>query len=255
MSDIDPAFLVEAEILLQDGYAREAAELCTRGLVKYPEYFTAYKILTVALEEMGDTVQKDEVIESAPSIVRIRLEATDDYVEEVQTLTLTQPEEIEVYEPAIEAVVEDVDDYAELEEAESNHASEEIEEEPEVVEGYEVINEESDDDVSEVETIELEQEIEEEQSENSEEVLNKEINKAIRNDKLSAELLHKFTQNKEELAEEIDIKETLTLAKIYEQQDAYQEALTIYQQLQDITEDKSKYADKITELTALVSED
>lgn len=254
MSDIDPAFLVEAEILLQDGNAREAAELCTRGLVKYPEYFTAYKILTVALEEMGDTVQRDEVIESAPNLVRIRLEATGNYVEEVQTLTLTQPEEIEVYEPAIELEIEDFDDYAELEEAESSHGNEETEEEPEVVEDYEVINEESDKGTTEVETIELEQEIEEEQSENSEEILNKEINKAIRNDKLNPELLHKFTKNKEELAEEIDIKETLTLAKIYEQQDAYQEALTIYQQLQEITEDKTVYADKITELTALVSE-
>ena len=65
MSDIDAAFLVEAEILLQEGKAREAAELCTRGLVKYPEYFTVYKILIKSLEEMGDSVQKQEVIESA----------------------------------------------------------------------------------------------------------------------------------------------------------------------------------------------
>jgi len=190
MSDIDAAFLVEAEILLQEGKAREAAELCTRGLVKYPEYFTVYKILIKSLEEMGDLVQKQEVIHSAPNIVRTRL---------VKSGIIEQKGEREVT-------------YGEVEEI----------------------------------------------TEESSEVLKKEINQAIRNDELNPELLDNLTKESdepEEIDEEIDIKETLTLARIYEQQDAYQKALDIYQQLQDITEDKSVYADKILELEALVSEE
>lgn len=198
MNDIDAAFLVEAEILLQEGKAREAAELCTRGLVKYPEYYTVYKILIKALEEMGDKVQKQEVIESAPNIVRVRL--------------------------AKSGLIDIVDSQ-----------QEELEPEPEV-------------------TTEIN--ISEEDDDESSEVLKKEINQAIRNDELNPYLLDNLTKEKEDdREEEINIKETLTLAKIYEQQDAYQKALTIYQQLQDITEDKSVYADKIIELEALISEE
>lgn len=211
MNDIDAAFLVEAEILLQEGKAREAAELCTRGLVKYPEYFTVYKILIQALEEMGDSVQKQEVIESAPNLVRVRLEKSG----------LIAQVDIQVSE--LESTVEPITI-------------------PDVV----VV--EAEVKIAEVENSEADNSVN----------IKKEINQALRNDELSPELLGNLTKEEEdseqESEEEINIKETLTLAKIYEQQDAYQLALDIYKQLQDITEDKSVYADKIIELEALTSE-
>lgn len=179
MDGIDPDFLLKANKLLHEGNPREAAELCTRGLVKYPEYNTAYLILLYALAEMGDKIQMEEVYESAPHKVRNN--------------------------PRVVQLMEIAEQSEEPQETESN-------------------------------------------------TLEDDINQAIRNDEISPELLSNLT--KESIGDqEIDIKETLTLAKIYEQQDAYAEALAIYKQLQSISEDKSLYQDKILELETFLEDE
>ena len=256
MNEIDPAFLVEAEKLLQEGKSREAAVLCTRGLAKYPEYYTAYAVLIRALDEMGDYVQMQEVYDSAPNVIKFNVKN-----EKLNHLTnkSTQPntvvtEEIieleseEILEQAVEVETVDEDISESIEEQETIEIVEaEIEEQENIV---------ADDDDEEIELVV--EDIDEEEIAELEDVeeitpdLEKDIHKAIRNAELSPEVVSDLTKSEKVAQEEIDIKETLTLAKIYEQQDAFTEALTIYKQLQEITADKSKFADKILELQTLV---
>ncbi|MFA7326141.1 MAG: tetratricopeptide repeat protein [Candidatus Kapaibacterium sp.] len=258
MHEIDPAFLVEAEKLLQEGKSREAAVLCTRGLAKYPEYYTAYAVLIRALDEMGDYEQMQEVYDSAPNVIKFNVK--NDRLVNSSKSKQTIDTEVEALAP--EKVAE-----------ESNKLETEIETEPEVIleEIPEIIEDDSPVNIEEPEVIEStedetveDKEITEEKDEETEELeeiedikpdLEKEIHQAIRNDELNPEVVSDLTKGEREEQEEIDIKETLTLAKIYEQQDAFEEALIIYKQLQEITSDKSKYADKILELQTLVDED
>lgn len=234
MHEIDPTFLVEAEKLLQDGKSREAAVLCTRGLAKYPEYYTAYAVLIRALDEMGDYEQMQEVYDSAPNVIKFNVK--NDRL--VSSTKVKQTKESKVIEPPLEKIA---DENNELEpkldtvEEESEEVTEEIEL---------VVEEIDEEEIAELEDVEeIKPDIE------------KEIHKAIRNDELNPEVVSDLTKSEKEEKEEIDIKETLTLAKIYEQQDAFEEALIIYKQLQEITADKSKYADKILELQTLVDEE
>lgn len=195
MDDLEPLFLLEAERLLELGDVRESAELCTRGLEKYPDYSSAYLVLLRSLEAMGDIVQMQEVLTNVPNSIKIR--------QSVQELLDRHGLRV-AEEPNVDITTNTQEDISQVPEAVS---------------------------------------------------LDKEINKAIRDDELKPELIVKLTQ-KEPITEEqsIEIKETLTLAKIYEQQDAYAEALEIYKQLQEKTEDKSLFADKIVELKALLEE-
>lgn len=202
MDEIEPAFLVEAERLLEEGKIREAAELCTRGLVKYPEYISAYLVLIHALEKMEDIIQMSEVIENAPNVVKFNP---------------TIIELVKKYNINTSKVLEETDTELPLDDLPSEK---------------------------------------EDLVKSGDDGLEKEINKAIRNDELNPDLLKKLTTEQNIFEEqELEIKETLTLAKIYEEQDAYAEALVIYKQLQELLEDKSIYADKILELETLIAED
>lgn len=260
MNEIDPAFLVEAEKLLQEGKSREAAVLCTRGLAKYPEYYTAYAVLIRALDEMGDYVQMQEVYDSAPNVIKFNVK--NDRLTYFTSKT-TQPEIIvteevieleseEIYERAVEIETIDEDISESIEEAEAEEIAEAEIEEQENNEDYEAEQEELE------LVVEVIDESEIEELEDVEEIspdIEKEIHKALRNDALIPEVVSDLTKSEKTSQEEIDIKETLTLAKIYEQQDAFTEALIIYKQLQEITTDKSKFADKILELQTLVDEE
>lgn len=229
MHEIEPAFLVEAEKLLQEGKSREAAVLCTRGLAKYPEYYTAYAVLIRALEAMGDYEQMQEVYDSAPNVIKFNIK--NSRLKKGTSVKVSQESEIENDENTV----------SEEDKEEENNEPDDIVEidtnEPE----SEVINDD-----------EIESEVVEEEQNND---LEKEIHQAIRNDDLNPEIVSDLIKSEKSEQEEIDIKETLTLAKIYEQQDAFEEALIIYKQLQEITPDKSKYADKILELQTLVDEE
>lgn len=229
MHEIEPAFLVEAEKLLQEGKSREAAVLCTRGLAKYPEYYTAYAVLIRALEAMGDYEQMQEVYDSAPNVIKFNIK--NSRLKKDTSVKVSQESEIENDENTV----------SEEDKEEENNEPDDIVEidtnEPE----SEVINDD-----------EIESEVVEEEQNND---LEKEIHQAIRNDDLNPEIVSDLIKSEKSEQEEIDIKETLTLAKIYEQQDAFEEALIIYKQLQEITPDKSKYADKILELQTLVDEE
>ena len=240
MDEIDGAFLVEAEKLLQDGKSREAAVLCTRGLVKYPEYYTAYAVLIRALDEMGDYVQMQEVYDSAPNVIKLNVK------NDRLTNSHSAPE---VKEPDSELESEGIKN----KEVDSESGEEEESEPTEIIEDVVDSEDESVVDETEVEEPEEQENIEQEKDVSPD--LEKEINKALKNDELTPEVVSDLTKSEKEEQEEIDIKETLTLAKIYEQQDAFSEALIIYKQLQEITADKSKYADKILELQTLVDEE
>lgn len=229
MHEIEPAFLVEAEKLLQEGKSREAAVLCTRGLAKYPEYYTAYAVLIRALEAMGDYEQMQEVYDRAPNVIKLNIKNSrlkKDSIEKITQESEIVQEENTVSEEVKEEENDEPDEIVEIDS---------IEPESEVI----------DDDEIESEVVEEEQNKD----------LEKEIHQAIRNDDLNPEIVSDLIKSEKSEQEEIDIKETLTLAKIYEQQDAFEEALIIYKQLQEITADKSKYADKILELQTLVDED
>jgi tetratricopeptide (TPR) repeat protein len=241
MDEIDGAFLVEAEKLLQEGKSREAAELCTRGLVKYPEYYTAYAVLIRALDEMGDYVQMQEVYDSAPNVIKLNVK--NDRLSNTQSTP-----ESKKNAPELES--EDIKD----EDVESDSVEDEKIETTDVIEEEENSEDESVIDETEVDDPE-EQESNEPDEEDVSPDLEIEINQALKNDELTPEVVSDLTKSEKEEQEEIDIKETLTLAKIYEQQDAFSEALIIYKQLQEITADKSKYADKILELQTLVDEE
>ena len=218
MHEIEPAFLVEAEKLLQEGKSREAAVLCTRGLAKYPQYFTAYVVLIRALEAMGDYEQMQEVYDSAPNVIKFNI--NNSKINKTST---------EVAKKQTEIIIDDSNELSEVTETQNL----------EIEERSENYLEESDaDDPPEVNS-----------------ALEEEINQAIRNDELNPEIVSDLTKSDRKGQDEIDIKETLTLAKIYEQQDAFEEALIIYKQLQVITSDKSKYTDKILELQTLVDEE
>jgi tetratricopeptide (TPR) repeat protein len=193
MDDLEPIFLLEAERLLEEGEARKAAELCTRGLAKYPDYTSAYLVLLRALESMDDTALMKEVYDDAPNIIKLK-PSVQELVEKSGLTT-----EVTTKEPLTTALPQD---------------------EPQV-------------EVS----------------------LEAEINRAIRDDELKQELLETLTQQVEATKEPTaEAKETLTLARIYEEQEAYAEALAIYKQLQEKSEDKSIYNDKIIELEAILEE-
>lgn len=256
MNEIDPAFLVEAEILLQEGKLREAAVLCTRGLAKYPEYYTAYAVLIRALDEMGDYVQMQEVYDSAPNVIKFNVKNEKlNYFTNKSTQTNTviteeiiEQESEEILELAVEVEAVDEDISESIEEQETIEIAEAAIEEQE-----NIVNDEIEEEIELV--VEDIDEAEIEELEDVEEItpnIEKEINKALRNDALIPEVVSDLTKSEKTQQEEIDIKETLTLAKIYEQQDAFSEALIIYKQLQEITADKSKFADKILELQTLV---
>lgn len=259
MHEIDPAFLVEAEKLLQEGKSREAAVLCTRGLAKYPEYYTAYAVLIRALDEMGDYEQMQEVYDSAPNVIKFNIK--NDRLKNTPNESLAEDPEAIVPDTKEIATEKDIDEDQELETV--TQTIEDVSENIEETEVVELI--ESDlDEVTEGESDEIELEVEEisekeiEELDDVEEInpdLEKEIHLAIRNDVLRPEVVSDLTKSEKAEQEDIVIKETLTLAKIYEQQDAFEEALIIYKQLQEITADKSKFADKILELQTLVDED
>ncbi|PKL80812.1 MAG: hypothetical protein CVV25_02535 [Ignavibacteriae bacterium HGW-Ignavibacteriae-4] len=259
MHEIDPAFLVEAEKLLQEGKSREAAVLCTRGLAKYPEYYTAYAVLIRALDEMGDYEQMQEVYDSAPNVIKFNIK--NDRLKNTPNESLAEDPEAIVPDTKEIATEKDIDEDQELETV--TQTIEDVSENIEETEAIELI--ESDlDEVTEGESDEIELVVEEisekeiEELDDVEEInpdLEKEIHLAIRNDVLRPEVVSDLTKSEKAEQEDIDIKETLTLAKIYEQQDAFEEALIIYKQLQEITADKSKFADKILELQTLVDED
>jgi tetratricopeptide (TPR) repeat protein len=229
MHEIEPAFLVEAEKLLQEGKSREAAVLCTRGLAKYPEYYTAYAVLIRALEAMGDYEQMQEVYDSAPNVIKFNIK--NSRLKKDTSVKVSQAFEIENEENTV-----------------SEEDKEEENDEPDDI--FEIDTNEPDSEV--INDDEIESEVVEEEQNND---LEKEIHQAIRNDDLNPEIVSDLIKSEKSEQEEIDIKETLTLAKIYEQQDAFEEALIIYKQLQEITPDKSKYADKILELQTLVDEE
>lgn len=229
MHEIEPAFLVEAEKLLQEGKSREAAVLCTRGLAKYPEYYTAYAVLIRALEAMGDYEQMQEVYDSAPNVIKFNIK--NSRLKKDTSVKVSQESEIENEENTV-----------------SEEDKEEENDEPDDI--FEIDTNEPDSEV--INDDEIESEVVEEEQNND---LEKEIHQAIRNDDLNPEIVSDLIKSEKSEQEEIDIKETLTLAKIYEQQDAFEEALIIYKQLQEITPDKSKYADKILELQTLVDEE
>lgn len=229
MHEIEPAFLVEAEKLLQEGKSREAAVLCTRGLAKYPEYYTAYAVLIRALEAMGDYEQMQEVYDSAPNVIKFNIK--NSRLKKDTSVKVSQAFEIENEENTV-----------------SEEDKEEENDEPDDI--VEIDTNEPDSEVINDDEIESEVVVEEQNND-----LEKEIHQAIRNDDLNPEIVSDLIKSEKSEQEEIDIKETLTLAKIYEQQDAFEEALIIYKQLQEITPDKSKYADKILELQTLVDEE
>ncbi|MER3329489.1 MAG: hypothetical protein RIF34_07935, partial [Candidatus Kapaibacterium sp.] len=212
-------FLVEAEKLLQEGKSREAAELCTRGLVKYPEYYTAFALLIRALEAMGDTIQMKEVFDNAPNIIKLNIKNE----RLVHTPKENTPSPAANKESTTEIETKDI-------QSEDVNSDLVIKQDETEIDEQEELEEISPD-------------------------LEKDFHQAIRNDELRPEVVSDLTKSEKEEQEEIDIKETLTLAKIYEQQDAFSEALIIYKQLQEITADKSKYADKILELQTLVDEE
>lgn len=229
MHEIEPAFLVEAEKLLQEGKSREAAVLCTRGLAKYPEYYTAYAVLIRALEAMGDYEQMQEVYDSAPNVIKFNIK--NSRLKKDTSVKVSQAFEIENDENTV----------SEEDKEEENNEPDDI---------VEIDTNEPDSEVIDDDEIESEVVVEEQNND-----LEKEIHQAIRNDDLNPEIVSDLIKSEKSEQEEIDIKETLTLAKIYEQQDAFEEALIIYKQLQEITPDKSKYADKILELQTLVDEE
>ncbi len=255
MYEIDPAFLVEAEKLLQEGKSREAAVLCTRGLAKYPEYYTAYAVLIRALDEMGDYEQMQEIYDSAPNVIKFNVK--NDRLKNTPKEHLTK--KLEVEETTTELEKEESKEIEPEQETVDNESNENMKE-TKVIE----LVESDKDGITEKESEEIELEVEEisekeiAELDDVEEInpdLEKEIHQAIRNDELNPEVVSGLTKSEKEEQEEVDIKETLTLARIYEQQDAFEEALIIYKQLQEITADKSKYADKILELQTLVDEE
>jgi tetratricopeptide (TPR) repeat protein len=255
MYEIDPAFLVEAEKLLQEGKSREAAVLCTRGLAKYPEYYTAYAVLIRALDEMGDYEQMQEIYDSAPNVIKFNVK--NDRLKNTPKEHVTK--KLDVEKTTTELEEEESKEIEPKQETVDNESNENMEE-TKVIE----LVESDKDGIAEEESEEIELEVEEiseteiAELDDVEEInpdLEKEIHQAIRNDELNPEIVSHLTKSEKEAQEEVDIKETLTLARIYEQQDAFEEALIIYKQLQEITADKSKYADKILELQTLVDED
>lgn len=224
MDGIPATFLLEAESLLQDGNARDSAVLCTRGIMKYPMYKTAYIVLIRALNELGDTIQIQEVYDDAPNFVKF--DKTVQYM-------------MNNLEPKAESVPDKV---LEQEEGESIN---EIDDDEIIAEELETVD-------SEPETNVVESNVE----------LESEITNALKNDELSPEVIEDLSKSEETSEEDDDsgissseLKETLTLAKIYEQQDAYEQALDIYLDLQTMSEDKEIYADKIVELKAIIEEE
>ncbi len=224
MDGIPATFLLEAESLLQDGNARESAVLCTRGIMKYPMYKTAYIVLIRALNELGDIIQIQEVYDDAPNFVKF--DKTVQYMmNNLESKAESVPDKVIEQEEG-ESITEIDDNKIKTEELET------VDSEPEtnVVES----------------NVELESE----------------ITNALKNDELSPEVIEDLSKS-EETSEENDdsgitsseLKETLTLAKIYEQQDAYEQALDIYLDLQTMSEDKELYADKIVELKAIIEEE
>lgn len=225
MDDILPTFLLEAESLLQEGKARESAVLCTRGLVKYPMYKTAYIVLIRALNELGDTVQIHEVYEDAPNFVKYNHTVQYMMNNLGSAMTKQANKVVELHEGDEESESLEVTTTDETDESELTN---EIEDVSPVVE--------------------------------SAEDLETEITDALKNDELSPDIIESLTSNSEEptetnSTESDELKETLTLAKIYEQQDAYQQALDIYLELQKSAGDDGLYADKIVELKTIIEEE
>ncbi|MFN3196089.1 MAG: hypothetical protein ACE364_09085 [Chlorobiota bacterium] len=225
MDDILPTFLLEAESLLQEGKARESAVLCTRGLVKYPMYKTAYIVLIRALNELGDTVQIHEVYEDAPNFVKYNHTVQYMMNNLGSAMTKQANKVVELHEGDEESESLEVTTTDETDESELTN---EIEDVSPVVE--------------------------------SAEDLETEITDALKNDELSPDIIESLTSNSEEptesnSTESDELKETLTLAKIYEQQDAYQQALDIYLELQKSAGDDDLYADKIVELKTIIEEE
>jgi tetratricopeptide (TPR) repeat protein len=224
MDDILPTFLLEAESLLQEGKARESAVLCTRGLVKYPMYKTAYIVLIRALNELGDTVQINEVYDDAPNFVK--------YNQTVKYMMNNLGSAMTKQADKVVELSEDDEEVDSLHESTSNATKE-----------SELSNE-----VEEVQPI-----VE------SAEDLEAEITDALKNDELNPNVIESLTKTSDVDSElestDVELKETLTLAKIYEQQDAYQQALDIYLELQKSAGDEELYADKIVELKAIIEEE
>jgi len=226
MDDILPTFLLEAESLLQEGKARESAVLCTRGLVKYPMYKTAYIVLLRALNELGDTTQVEEVYDEAPNFVKYN-QTVQYMMDNLGSVTTKKSEKI-------------------------------IEQH----EGDELTNESEKARIEPTEGKDLEVEIDNSHSIESNEELDAEISDELKNDELSPEMIETLTKSgdvdsntNDAEQETTELKETLTLAKIYEQQDAYQKALAIYLMLQEAPDNEDMYADKIVELKAIIEEE
>jgi len=224
MDGIPATFLLEAESLLQDGNARDSAVLCTKGIMKYPMYKTAYIVLIRALNELGDTIQIHEVYDDAPNFVKF--DKTVQYM-------------MNNLEPKAESVP---DKALEQEEGES---IDEIDEDEIITVLEETVDSESETNVVKS-NVELESE----------------ITNALKNDELSPEVIEDLSksekvknESEDSLISSSELKETLTLAKIYEQQDAYQQALDIYLDLQTMSDDKELYSDKIVELKAIIEEE
>lgn len=65
MSEISPLFAVEAEQLLFAGYIEDAVNLCEAGLKEYPNYPTAYSILSRALMQSGNSEKAKQIAGAA----------------------------------------------------------------------------------------------------------------------------------------------------------------------------------------------
>ena len=222
MDDILPTFLLEAEGLLQEGKARESAVLCTRGLVKYPMYKTAYIVLIRALNELGDTVQINEIYDEAPNFVKYNQTVKYIMSNLGSAMTIQSDEVVELSENEVDSL-----EKPNLDDKDESELSNEVEDvQPEV---------------------------------KRDENLELEITDALKNDELNPDVIESLTKTNEVDSEiessDVELKETLTLAKIYEQQDAYQQALDIYMELQKSASDEELFADKIVELKAIIEEE
>jgi len=182
MHEIEPAFLVEAEKLLQEGKSREAAVLCTRGLAKYPEYYTAYAVLIRALEAMGDYEQMQEVYDSAPNVIKFNIK--NSRLKKDTSVKVSQAFEIENEENTV----------SEEDKEEENNEPDDI---------VEIDTNEPDSEVINDDEIESEVVVEEQNND-----LEKEIHQAIRNDDLNPEIVSDLIKSEKSEQEEIDIKET-----------------------------------------------
>lgn len=199
--NISPLFAIEAEKLLVSGKLREAANLCMKGLKKYPNYETAHLILIKAFKGLNEFDKASQSLHGAPILIKSKIS--------LEELNSKLPEERE----------------GDTEESDT------------------------DEKVSPLQNTDFKSE------DFTEETLpEKEYHNAIKDDSLKDDLIETLPGRKS--GSSLDIEDTLTLAKIYEAQDAWAQALEIYENYLTKNPDKrNEFSDKLRELNALVEDE